>query len=168
MNKVVRSANYSVEQWLVVDDTGNQTCSFNCWQDANNYAIKLNSKGIKSTNGTDIIAENGTTTNKNSMKTIEEAAIEYTESKIKYEYDPGYSEDICKSFMKGVEFAQLFIQYSEQEPPQGETVLVKLNNGNVFTAKYVKSAKEERFNAWHDGHSFYQCVNTHWRPINLK
>ena len=64
MNKVVRSTNYSVEQWLVVDDTGNQTGSFNCWQDANNYAIQLNSKGIKSTNGTDIIASNGTTTNK--------------------------------------------------------------------------------------------------------
>ena len=64
MNKVVRSANYSVEQWFVVDDTGNQTGSFNCWQGANNYAIKLNSKGIKSTNGTDIIASNGTTTNK--------------------------------------------------------------------------------------------------------
>ena len=64
MNKVVRSTNYSVEQWVVVDDTGNQTGSFSCWQDANNYAIQLNSKGIKSTNGTDIIAENVTTTNK--------------------------------------------------------------------------------------------------------
>ena len=64
MNKVVRSTNYSVEQWFVVDDTGNQIGSFSCWQDANNYAIQLNSKVIKSTNGTDIIAENGTTTNK--------------------------------------------------------------------------------------------------------
>ena len=64
MNKVVRSTNYSVEQWFVVDDTGNTIGSFSCWQDANNYAIQLNSKGIKSTNGTDIIASNGTTTNK--------------------------------------------------------------------------------------------------------
>ena len=64
MNKVVRSTNYSVEQWFVVDDTGNPIGSFSCWQDANNYAIQLNSKGIKSTNGTDIIASNGTTTNK--------------------------------------------------------------------------------------------------------
>ena len=64
MNKVVRSTNYSIEQWFVVDDTGNPIGSFSCWQDANNYAIQLNSKGIKSTNGTDIIASNGTTTNK--------------------------------------------------------------------------------------------------------
>lgn len=97
------------------------------------------------------------------MKTVEQKAEEY----LTCNFDSN-DIDLSDAFKAGVEFAQLFIQYSEQEPPQGETVLVKLNNGHVFTAKYVKSAKEERFNTWHDGYSFYQCVNTHWRPIDIK
>ena len=95
------------------------------------------------------------------MKTIEEAlSIAYDECKSNAYFGNG--------FKKGVEFAQRWIPVEEELPEVGEIVLVKLNNGNVFTAKYVKSAKEERFNAWHNGHSFYQCVNTHWRPINFK
>lgn len=64
MNKVVRSPNYNVEQWFVVDDIGQPIASFSCWQDANNYARQLNSKGVKSTNVSDVIASDGTIINK--------------------------------------------------------------------------------------------------------
>ena len=80
------------------------------------------------------------------MKTIESAALKYAEPIATYTYYNGMDNltycDLEKcmvdSFKAGVEFAQRWIQYSEQEPPQGETVLVKLNNGHVFTEKYVK------------------------------
>jgi len=42
MYKVVRSNNYSIECWLVVDDNGNSQGSFNNWMDASNYAMSLN------------------------------------------------------------------------------------------------------------------------------
>ena len=54
MYKVVRSNNYSIECWLVVDDNGNSQGSFNNWMDASNYAMYLNSKGSYSSNGFDL------------------------------------------------------------------------------------------------------------------
>ena len=62
--KIVRIKNYTVELWFVIDEIGQPIESFDCWQDANNYARQLYSIGMKSTNGLDIIASNGTTTNK--------------------------------------------------------------------------------------------------------
>ena len=91
------------------------------------------------------------------MKTIEEKAIEYTESKIKYEYDPGYFEDICKSFMKGVEFAQRWISIDEELPPVSQQVIVKLKN-NWHTCTWLLG----------DGTFAYNIKPTHWRYIDLK
>ncbi len=54
MYKVVRSNNYSIECWLVVDDNGNSQGSFNNWMDASNYAMYLNSKCSYSSNGFDL------------------------------------------------------------------------------------------------------------------
>lgn len=98
------------------------------------------------------------------MITAEQAAVEYAESL----EDNDYTIETEAAFKSGAEFAQQFIPYSEEEPPQEETVLVKLNNGHVFTAKYVKSAKCKENDVWHDGCSFYNVKNTHWRPIFVK
>lgn len=157
MNKVVRSTNYSVEQWLVVDDTGNQTGSFSCWQDANNYAIQLNSKGIKSTNGTDIIASNGTTTNKNSMKTINDAALEYAELKANKLFRRLEVSIAEKSFKAGVEFAQRWIPIEEDLPEKFKQVIVKLENG-WHTCTWIME----------DGTFAFNVKPTHWRHIDLK
>lgn len=54
MYKVVRSSNYSIECWLVVDENGNSQGYFVSWMEARNYAASLNSKGSYSSNGTDI------------------------------------------------------------------------------------------------------------------
>ena len=54
MYKVVRSSNYSIECWLVVDDNGNIQGSFNNWMDASNYAMSLHCKGSYSSNGFDL------------------------------------------------------------------------------------------------------------------
>lgn len=96
------------------------------------------------------------------MKTIEEAALECNK-------ENGYQQSPCYiGFLEGVKFAKRFIPYSEEEPPTGETVLVKLSNDCVFTGKYIKSAIDEKSNVWDDGFFFYRCANTSWRPIELK
>ena len=91
------------------------------------------------------------------MKTIEEKAIEYTESKIKYEYDPGYFEDICKSFMKGADFAQRWITVEEYLPEKSKQVIVKLENG-WHTCTWITE----------DGTFAFNVKPTHWRYIDLK
>ena len=101
------------------------------------------------------------------MKTIEEKAIEYTESKIKYEYDPGYFEDICKSFMKGVEFAQQFYPIErdkdgfttfkqDEEFQKNFPILVKGNYGIELIDELTSDLDRQSYGY------------THWRPINLK
>ena len=57
---VVRNSDYSVEQWFVVDESGRNIGAFRCWQEANNYARQLNSIGVKSTSGIDVIASKAT------------------------------------------------------------------------------------------------------------
>ena len=54
MYKVVRSNDYSIECWLVVDDNGNSQGSFGNWMQASNYAMSLNSKCSYSSNGSDV------------------------------------------------------------------------------------------------------------------
>lgn len=98
------------------------------------------------------------------MTTIEEKAIEYAESKIKYENDPEYFEDICKSFMKGADFAQRWIPVEEELPPIGLPVTCKYN---VFDKEYYWSGtfiSHERMMHFIKKH----LQITHWRPVNLK
>ena len=103
------------------------------------------------------------------MKTIEEKAIEYTESKIKYEYDPGYFEDICKSFMKGVEFAQQMIDSNIDLPDENVTVLVEsiIYDKKFYTVAYIFVC-ENGLKMWYDFHQYFKTKDTKWRPINLK
>ena len=54
MYKVIRGTDYSLELWFVVDSAGNKYRQFNCWMDANNYSIKMNSIGSHSSNGSDV------------------------------------------------------------------------------------------------------------------
>ena len=91
------------------------------------------------------------------MREIEEKAIEYAESKIKYEDDPEYFEYICKSFMKGVDFAQRWISIDEELPPVSQQVIVKLKN-NWHACTWLLG----------DGTFAYNINPTHWRPIELK
>lgn len=103
------------------------------------------------------------------MKTIEEAAIEYTESKIKYEYDPAYFEDICKSFMKGADFAQRWISVDEELPRIGEKVITKMNKDKRTSYGIATRIREEwEIDAHWIDHTFSNMNITHWRHIDLK
>lgn len=109
------------------------------------------------------------------MRTIEEKAIEYAESKIKYENDPEYFEDICKSFMKGADFAQRWISVEEELPPIGEMVLTKMEKRHGYTwvqHYYSTATRLENQGEWQDvnwvDHSMSFGHITHWRPIELK
>ena len=111
------------------------------------------------------------------MKTIEEAALEYAEHEAN-DFPSGDCRadmNLCEiedwfkdAFKAGAEFAQRFIPIEEEEPPLHITVLVKLFNGRVFTAKYIKSSKCREDDAWSDGFSYYPVNDTHWRHINIK
>ena len=104
------------------------------------------------------------------MKTIEEKAIEYTESKIKYEYDPGYFEDVCKSFMKGSEFAQRWIPIERDKDGLVKNSTMDEMESNVPFITRLTNDEEFQYDIWYefsadiDFDQFY----THWRPIELK
>ena len=117
------------------------------------------------------------------MRTIEEKAIEYAESKIKYEDDPAYFEDICKSFMRGSDFAQRWIPVDEKpDTPKrdeegilySDDLLLKVkgfdNDSFYFiTGCYVKANDDEFFDIYPE---VSEVVNqediTHYRYIDLK
>lgn len=113
------------------------------------------------------------------MRTIEEKAIEYAESKIKYEDDPAYFEDICKSFMKGSDFAQRWIP-AEEKPetpkrdkdgiPYSDDLLLKVKGFDYYlTGYYVKANDDEFFELYPEvSDFFYQEDITHYRYIDLK
>ena len=109
------------------------------------------------------------------MKTIEEKSIEYTGSKIKYEDDPAYFEDIRKSFLRGAEWSQRWIPVEEELPPIGEMVLTKMEkrHGDTWVQNYYSTATRlENQGEWQDvnwvDHSMSFGHITHWRPIELK
>lgn len=113
------------------------------------------------------------------MKTIEEKSIEYTESKIKYEYDPGYFEDICKSFLKGAEYAQQWISVDEKPdtPKRDEEgvsysdwLLIKVEGfEHPFIGYYVKANDDEFFDIYPEvSENVNQEDITHYRYIDLK
>ena len=105
------------------------------------------------------------------MKTIDEAAKEYAneaypkiglhEDWIDDGYDEGYKDAKSRlsigDFKAGVEFAQIWIDISEEMPEVGEQILTK--NGNSIglslplTMWDIKDITE---------------FATHWRPIELK
>ena len=109
------------------------------------------------------------------MRTVEEKAIEYAESKIKYEDDPAYFEDIYKSFMRGSDFAKRWIPVDEELPEIGEMVLTKMEkrHGDTWVQHYYSTATRlENQGEWQDvnwvDHSMSFGHITHWRPIELK
>ena len=113
------------------------------------------------------------------MRTIEEKAIEYAESKIKYEDDPAYFEDICKSFMRGSDFAQRWIPVDEKpDTPKrdeegifySDDLLLKVKGFNHYlTGYYVKANDDEFFDIYPEVSGVVNQEDiTHYRYIDLK
>jgi hypothetical protein len=113
------------------------------------------------------------------MKTIEEAAIEYTQTAVAEQILHDYGIDVfVRAFLSGVEFAQRWISVDEELPENAiETttegnykyttspVLVKTRNGQYTIAK----RKEFLNHGWRwSGSGTFNDSVTYWRPIELK
>ena len=102
------------------------------------------------------------------MKTIEEAAIQYANTKSSSDV---FIESHIKDFKAGVEFAQRWIPVEEELPEVGEIVLVRTKINKVTTCEmyipkdYLGNILGEK--EWAASYNFKQAI-THWRPINLK
>ena len=97
------------------------------------------------------------------MKTIEEAAENYIQSKYK-EFalldiigEDTSIKDFRDDFKAGVEFAQRWIPVEEDLPEKFKQVIVKLENG-WHTCTWITG----------DGTFAFNVKPTHWRHIDLK
>ena len=106
------------------------------------------------------------------MKTIEEAALEYANTKSSSDV---FIESHIKDFKAGVEFAQRWISVDDVLPEIGCTVFVKkeLRQGDTWvqhiysvSTRLAPSGEWESIK-WSDV-GFTRGIVTHWRPIELK
>lgn len=96
------------------------------------------------------------------MKTIEEAAIEHSESRAKSKI---WQDEIAKDFNAGVEFAQRWIQVEEELPPVDIHITVKFINYRKDVDYWTGMLRtEERRSHFLDQHLKF----THWRPIKYQ
>lgn len=124
------------------------------------------------------------------MKTTEEAAIEYAVKKSKIDNSNPveieqqlYAHELMYAFQAGVEFAQRWIPVEEDLPCIGdnrEVVLVKgfyeikKNSRLYFTQSSGLITIDENGTLIWSGINddepeiFFNCVVTHWRPIEYK
>ena len=97
------------------------------------------------------------------MKTIEEAAKDYSKSKSSAEvFRCAHETD----FKAGVEFAQRWISVEDELPEIGDIFLVKTDNGCITTA-YLHGIKSGFITYGEDAYIEFGTI-THWRPIELK
>ena len=109
------------------------------------------------------------------MKTIEEAAENYIQSKYK-EFalldiigEETSIKDLRSDFIAGVEFAQRWIPVEEELPPIGEKVITKMAKDKRTSYGIATRIREEwEINAHWIDHTFSNMTITHWRPIELK
>lgn len=109
------------------------------------------------------------------MKTIEEAADNYIQSKYK-EFalldiigEDTSIKDFRDDFKAGVEFAQRWIPVEEELPEIGEKVITKMNKDKRTSYGIATRIREEwEINAHWIDHTFSNMTITHWRPIELK
>ena len=88
------------------------------------------------------------------MKTIEEAAIQYANTKSSSDV---FIESHIKDFKEGVEFAQRWIPVEEELPKKLVQVIVKLENG-WHTCTWITENGDFAFNV----------KPTHWRYIDIE
>ena len=95
------------------------------------------------------------------MKTIEEENNEYVRRKYGFASAEQVKETL-NVFRSGVEFAQRWILFENERPPQFEQVLVKCKGkgDKVYLSEYLGYG-----NGSFTGTS---STVTHWRPIELK
>ena len=91
------------------------------------------------------------------MKTIEEAAKEYSASR----EDNDYTIETEMAFNAGVAFAQQWISVEEEMPIEPSKYLVKRYNEIEFCEWKIKGKSKDGY--WYD----YLGI-THWRPIERK
>ena len=100
------------------------------------------------------------------MKTIEEAAKDFNDSRVNGHHPQKWVSDI---FNAGVEFAQRWIPVEEELPPIGEKVITKMTKDKRTSYGIATRIREEwEINAHWIDHTFSHMNITHWRPIELK
>ena len=100
------------------------------------------------------------------MKTIEEAAIQYANTKSSSDV---FIESHIKDFKAGVEFATKWISVDEELPRIGEKVITKMNKDRRTSYGIATRIREEwEIDAHWIDHTFSNMNITHWRPIELK
>ena len=111
------------------------------------------------------------------MKTIESAALKYSEPIATYTYYNGMDNltycDLEKcmvdSFKAGAEFATKWISVDEELPRIGEKVITKMNKDRRTSYGIATRIREEwEIDAHWIDHTFSNMNITHWRPIELK
>ena len=109
------------------------------------------------------------------MKTIEEAAENYIQSKYK-EFalldiigEETSIKDLRDDFKAGVEFAQQMIDSNINLPDENVPVLVEsiIYDKKFHTVAYIFVC-ENGLKMWYDFHQYFKTKDTKWRPINLK
>lgn len=96
------------------------------------------------------------------MKTIEQAAIEYTSGKSS---NFCFTETHKRDFKAGVEFATKWIDIDDELPTNQDLVLVKTDNNSVCTAYY--HGDNSGFLTYGED-AFIDFGNIeYWRPIEL-
>ena len=92
------------------------------------------------------------------MKTIEEGAIEYSESKANPIFRSLEVSIAAKAFKAGVEFAQRWISVEDELPNIGDNILIKLKRDKLKIWRIINE----------DDRILVSNYATHWRPIELK
>ena len=136
MYKVVRSNNYSIECWLVVDDNGNSQCSFNNWMDASNYAMFLNCKGSYSSNGIDVKVKN--------------VATEYS-SKLNITHETLHNvsrHDFEKTFIDGSLYGYMQALRRSNEPISKENESIQIFARNILCKEEVDEEIQKVINEY--------------------
>ena len=177
MKKVVRSDNYSIELWFVVDEFGQTIKSFQCWQNAFDYANSLNCIGVKSTNGLEIESQDGTTSNGSYVDIIRNEAIYF--GVINKELVEGRKYILRSAFNAGVSFAHRWINvndkpYTPKRDKDGilysDDLLLKVKGfDHYLTGYYVKANDDEFFDIYQEVSDVVNQEDiTHYRYIDLK
>lgn len=108
------------------------------------------------------------------MKTIEEAAIMYEESKVYKINSGGTKGNVISAFKKGAEFVQRWISIEKELPEFNLHVLVicEFSSGKQDYAVLKRIASRDSAKGWQwssiSSNSFFALKITHWRPIERK
>ena len=105
------------------------------------------------------------------MKTINEAATAWANSNVYPRNKEEYGKILHRSYKKGVEFAQQWIDVNDELPENGTLCITKDAREGVFT-RYSIGKYNAEHQKFQDLYNVYAKITiepvTHWRSVELK